>query len=75
MAQRYQEIIEGIGEGIIQVDQASLITYANPAMCLMLGRSYDELLGKSVTQYIADETAAPVPARVADRRKGLDERA
>ncbi len=75
MAQRYQEIVEGIGEGIIQIDDASLITYANPAMCVILGRPYNELLGQSVAQYIVDEAAAPVPARLVDRRKGPDERA
>ncbi|HVA29300.1 MAG TPA: PAS domain S-box protein [Candidatus Baltobacteraceae bacterium] len=73
MAQRYQEIVEGIGEGIIQVDEASLIAYANPAMCAMLGRSLEELLGQPVAQYRADGANASVPARVVDRRRGPDD--
>jgi PAS domain S-box-containing protein len=53
---RYQNAFDEIDEGVIIVDQAEIIQFANSASCLLLGYSKDELI-----QFPLDIFYRPVP--------------
>ncbi|WP_242343326.1 ATP-binding protein [Anaeromyxobacter terrae] len=77
-------ILDSVGEGIIGIDRAGLIVFANPAAARALGRSVEELLGQDGHGLVHPTTldGSPVPAaecriRAAMRdgivRHGVDE--
>ncbi|AMN47977.1 hypothetical protein ACG33_12890 [Steroidobacter denitrificans] len=45
MHRRNQSIVEGSGEGLLELDSAGMVLYANPAAAKMLGYSPEELPG------------------------------
>ncbi|KFE54132.1 putative bifunctional diguanylate cyclase/phosphodiesterase [Pseudomonas syringae] len=47
-------VLDNIDEGILVVNEAGLINFANPAICRLLGASVDELTGTSVIDYLAE---------------------
>ncbi len=55
---RYQleQILEYFPDGVFTLDPQLLISYVNPAFCQMLGFSSEELIGKSISEYLGDLT-------------------
>ncbi|MFL6550716.1 MAG: PAS domain S-box protein [Povalibacter sp.] len=51
---RYQAIVEASGEGVLELDGASLVRYANPAAANLLGYEPDELLGLDYKVLLSD---------------------
>ncbi|MGV6397715.1 putative bifunctional diguanylate cyclase/phosphodiesterase [Pseudomonas caspiana] len=47
-------VLDNIDEGILVVNEAGLINFANPAICRLLGASVDELTGTRVIDYLAE---------------------
>jgi len=47
-------VLDNIDEGILVVNEAGLINFANPAICRLLGGSVEELTGTSVIDYLAE---------------------
>ena len=50
LTRRHTSILDGAGEGIVGLDRAGRLTFANPAAAGLLGRSPDELVGRSIHQ-------------------------
>lgn len=56
--QRFRTLVEAMRDALAIVSAEGLITYANPAACELLGYSFEELVGRHVTGFLADETSA-----------------
>ncbi|KAF5044542.1 Adaptive-response sensory-kinase SasA [anaerobic digester metagenome] len=48
----YRRLVENLNEGVVAVDEAGIITFANPAMEEILGRSAGGLAGLSIAGFI-----------------------
>lgn len=55
--ERYRSIIEGIEDGYYEVDLAGNFTFLNDAMCRLIGRPRQELMGLNNREYMDEETA------------------
>ena len=64
LTHRHTSILDGAGEGIVGLDRAGLLTFANPAAAGLLGRSPDELVGRSLHQVTQPHgpDGEPIPA-------------
>lgn len=47
-------ILEQLPDGMFTVDTDFIIRYANPAFCKLLGFSFEELVGTSITEHLGD---------------------
>jgi diguanylate cyclase (GGDEF)-like protein/PAS domain S-box-containing protein len=47
-------VLDNIDEGILVVDEAGMISFANPAICRLLGTGADALNGTSVIDYLIE---------------------
>jgi diguanylate cyclase (GGDEF)-like protein/PAS domain S-box-containing protein len=47
-------VLDNIDEGILVVDEAGMISFANPAICRLLGASAETLSGTSVIDYLIE---------------------
>ncbi|MCL5005037.1 MAG: PAS domain S-box protein [Acidobacteria bacterium] len=56
--QRLRRILETTGEGFWMIDNNSVTTAVNDAMCATLGRPREEILGKSIFDFVNEENAA-----------------
>ncbi|HEX5803341.1 MAG TPA: EAL domain-containing protein [Azospira sp.] len=63
-------MLEGCGEGVLGLDAAGIINYANPSACRILSRPAPELLGRNAETLLcrqpagdAQRAAAPAPTR------------
>ncbi|MCX7178823.1 MAG: PAS domain S-box protein, partial [Proteobacteria bacterium] len=61
---QYQSVIQASIDGFWIVDAAARILDANDAMCRMLGYTREELLGMSIPDIEADESAADTAAHI-----------
>jgi len=64
LTRRHTSILDGAGEGIVGLDRSARLTFANPAAAALLGRSPDELVGRSFHQVTQPHGAdgEPIPA-------------
>jgi PAS domain S-box-containing protein len=53
--QLYRKIVESAHEGIWQIDEKGFTTFVNEALTSMLGFSKDEILGKSILDFVFEE--------------------
>ncbi len=53
--ERYETIIESVGDGVYVLDEDMRFSFVNDALCEMLGRSREELLGTDARDFFADE--------------------
>jgi diguanylate cyclase (GGDEF)-like protein/PAS domain S-box-containing protein len=71
--ERYRQIIELISEGIWALDVDSHTTFVNPALADMLGYTVEEMLGRSLFDFIDADERAAAAAKIERRRAGLAE--
>lgn len=70
----YRCIVETASEGVWMFDADSKTTFANSMMAEMLGYTVEEMLGKSLFEFIDSEQVAIAEAYVQRRRQGIRER-
>ncbi|MGL5064018.1 MAG: PAS domain-containing sensor histidine kinase, partial [Microcoleus sp.] len=70
----YRCIVETASEGVWMFDADSKITFANSMMAQMLGYTVEEMLGKSLFEFIDSDRAAIAETYVQRRRQGIGER-
>ncbi len=58
--QRYRRIIETTNEGVCIIDVQSMISFVNTRMAGLLGYTPDELLGKSIFDFLYEESKQTV---------------
>lgn len=71
---RYRTLLEHMGEGLLQVDNDSVIEFVNDRFCQMTGYRSDDLLGRKVSDILfADEDRKILHARDERRLDGITE--
>ena len=68
--QRYRTLVETMGDGLSEIDEHQVTTYANETLCRMWGRSGDEIIGQKVDQFLDDENRKILLDQLEKRRKG-----
>ncbi|MCK5836933.1 MAG: PAS domain S-box protein [Desulfobacula sp.] len=68
--QRYRTLVETMGEGLTEVDENQVATYANEMLCRMWGRTQSEIVGQKVSQFLDDENKKILFAQHENRKKG-----
>jgi PAS domain S-box-containing protein len=68
--QRYRQILEGMPEGVLQLDAQGCTTYANEPMGVMLGLPRHQLAGLSLRGFLDDRGQAEMARRLADCQAG-----
>jgi PAS domain S-box-containing protein len=63
---KYRALVDTAGVGVATVDPEGRLSYANPALCEMFGRTRDELAGVSLTTFIHPEDAGRIARHFAD---------
>ena len=64
---RNRAIVEASGEGVLELDSAGLVRYANPAASKHLGYDVEELLGRDYRNFINTEGDPNAPTDVVRR--------
>ena len=67
---RYRTLVETMGDGLSEIDESRLATYANDRLCDMWGYSRDEIIGRSVADFLDKENRKILNEQLAKRRKG-----
>jgi PAS domain S-box-containing protein/putative nucleotidyltransferase with HDIG domain len=67
---KYRELIENQGEGIIVVDKNEVITFVNPAGAAIFGRSQESMLGQQIIVFVTDACKQTVIQEAEKRRLG-----
>ncbi len=67
---RYRTLVETMGDGLSEIDENLVTTYANAMLCRMWGRSREEILGAKVTQFLDDENREILSLQQEKRRRG-----
>ena len=70
----YRCIVETASEGVWMFDADSFTTFANSRMAEMLGYTVEEMLGRSLFEFIDDEAREIAEGYVQRRRQGIRER-
>ncbi|MFP5208752.1 MAG: PAS domain S-box protein [Acidobacteriota bacterium] len=68
--QRLRRILETTGEGFWLIDNESVTTAVNDAMCATLGRPREEIIGRSIFDFVNEENAATFREEVKRRAQG-----
>jgi PAS domain S-box-containing protein len=68
--EQYRTLVENAREGIFKVEAQARVTFANKCMGEMLGVPSEELLGRSLFEFMDEEAMAIVLAQVEHRRQG-----
>ncbi|MBD2127764.1 PAS domain S-box protein [Microcoleus sp. ZQ-A2] len=71
---RYRSIVETATEGVWIFDADSQTTFANSRMLQMLGYTMEEMLGRSLFDFMDEESRAIASAYIERRRQGIQER-
>lgn len=71
--EKYRRIVETAGEGIWLIDAESRTTFVNQRMAEMLGYSVEEMLGRSLFDFMDEEGRTIAEANVERRRQGIGE--
>jgi PAS domain S-box-containing protein len=67
---RYKTLVETMGDGLSEIDENQVTTYANTMLCRMWGRSSQEIVGTRVTRFLDDENKQILVHQLEKRRKG-----
>lgn len=67
--ERYRDIVETSQEGICTIDAESRTTFANPRMAKMLGYDIDEMLGKSIFEFMDEQGRVWAEEEILERRQ------
>ena len=71
--EKYRRIVETASEGIWILDNENRTTFANRRLAEMLGYSAEEMIGRSVFDFIEEEQHALVAEEIARRRHGIQD--
>jgi PAS domain S-box-containing protein len=72
--QRYRRIVTTTQEGVWTVDAAQRTTFVNQRMAEIVGYKPEELLGRSVLEFIPPEETGLLANKFAERRAGVHDR-
>jgi PAS domain S-box-containing protein len=67
---RYRELLEAMNEGFRMVDERGIATYANAKLCSMLGYEANEIIGRSVGDFLDERSKEIWKREFEERAKG-----
>ncbi len=67
---RYRQLINTTRQGFWQIDTSGVTVDVNPALCEMLGRPREEILGKTIFDFVDEENAAVFREQLRRRKEG-----
>ncbi len=67
---RYKTMVETMGDGLSEIDEHQITTYANDTLCRMWKRSREEIIGVPVTRFVDEQNRAVLMAQLEKRRRG-----
>jgi PAS domain S-box-containing protein len=70
---KYRELIETLQEGIWSIDNESTTTYVNDRMCDMLGYKSNEIIGKSLFNFMSEKSVNEAKYYLERRKQGIIE--
>ena len=65
-----EQLIEATSEGYWLIDNDAVSIDVNPAMCTILGRARDEILGRDIYAFVDEENAAIFRRQIQRRQQG-----
>ena len=71
--ERYRRIVQTAEEGIWMIDAATITTFVNPKMASMLGYAADEMMGRSMYDFMDERAKADARENVRRREQGIAE--
>lgn len=71
--ERYRRIAQTAEEGIWTIDARSLTDYVNPKMTRMMGYTFDEMVGRPISDFLDDKGRALLAGHIKRRKKGISE--
>jgi PAS domain S-box-containing protein len=71
---KFRTLIETAQEGVWVIDEEAKTTYVNDAMMDMLGYSLDEMIGKSLFDFMDDDAEIDAKEKMERRREGIKEK-
>jgi PAS domain S-box-containing protein len=72
--EKYRQLVDLAQEGIMMTDADAVIRFANPKLADMLGYHADELVGRSVFQFMNGQAAELARRKFEDRKQGIVDR-
>ncbi len=69
--EKYRLLIDTLQEGVVVIDSAGVILYANPPLAAMLGYTVEETVGKSVFSFMDRHNAQILREHMERRQKGV----
>ena len=70
---KYRQMVETSLEGILLIDNEVRINYVNQRMAELLGYSVDELLGRTVFEFVEEDLRPQAERNFERRRRGISE--
>jgi len=67
---RYRTLADKLGEGVAMADSSYRYTYCNPRLLQILGREADEVLGRSLTDFVVQKDREALLEQQAEHRRG-----
>jgi PAS domain S-box-containing protein len=69
--EKYRQLVELSQEGIWTIDKDAVTTFVNPALAHMMGYTVDEMLGKSLFDFMDEEGKAITVRNLEQRQQGI----
>jgi len=71
--EKYRNIVETANEGIILLNAEMIVTYANKRTAEMLGYNLEEIIGRSISDFISEENKGSAKLHFEKRMQGISE--
>ncbi len=71
--QRYKELIENQGEGVLIGDKNEVITFINPAGEKLFGLPKEKIIGHSLKDFVSEKNYQTILEKTENRKKGVEE--
>jgi len=68
--ERYRTLVETMNQGLGIADEKEVWTYVNETFCMMLGYSFDELIGRPLHDWLDEANREILSEQVIKRRRG-----
>ncbi len=69
--EEHRQIVEKMGEGLVTTDADYVFTYVNPALAKMLGRTYEEMVGHHISEFVHPDHRDLISEQIELRKKGV----
>lgn len=66
----YRSIVENSHDGIVIIDDRSIIVFINAEMCRLVGYSSEEIIGRNFLDFVDEESRKIAARRYQKRQKG-----